>query len=104
MRNFTLFVLLALALTSYAVKFELEAQFDPVHRCVSQFINRDTLVAGKVVSHGDHQHLDVDISDAEGNQYFKKNNIDGEVKFTFTTHGYGDVNFCFTNTLGEGIL
>jgi hypothetical protein len=36
------------------------------------------------------------------NIYFRKNDINGEIKFSFTSHSHADVEFCFMNTIAGG--
>ncbi|KAI9011737.1 endoplasmic reticulum vesicle protein 25 [Hyaloraphidium curvatum] len=91
----------------HGLKFDLEATYPGSldHRkCVSQFIAKDTLVSGSVeVGEGQHQRVDVEILDETENPnvYFKKNDINNEVKFSFTTHSHADVMFCFMNSIAD---
>ncbi|KXS18126.1 endoplasmic reticulum vesicle protein 25, partial [Gonapodya prolifera JEL478] len=102
-------VVLLLATSVHAVKFELEgyhAAGAQNRRCLSQFVGRNVLVAGKVwVGPGVDQKVDIEIRDnsPHSNQYFKKLDANNDLKFSFTTHSHADVEFCFTNVLREGV-
>ncbi|KAJ3343935.1 vesicle coat component [Gonapodya sp. JEL0774] len=105
-----IFAALILFISSiHAVKFELEgyhAAGVPNRRCLSQFVGRNVLVAGKIwVGPGTDQRIDIEIRDnsPHSNQYFKKGDANNDLKFSFTTHSHADVEFCFSNVLRDGV-
>lgn len=89
-----------------AVKFDLQALPLPGNtRCLAQFLPKDTLIVGTItIGPGYNQRVDVEVKDdsEHENSYYKKFNVEESTKFSFTTHEYTNIYFCFTNSLYEG--
>ncbi|KAI9203709.1 emp24/gp25L/p24 family/GOLD-domain-containing protein [Polychytrium aggregatum] len=94
-----------------AVKFELYAephgQEEQSRHCLGQYMGKDVLVVGSVdVGESPYaQQVNIEIIDTSdaSNKYFSKRSASGIQKFSFTTHAYAEVKFCFTNVLEPGI-
>ncbi|KAI8815347.1 emp24/gp25L/p24 family/GOLD-domain-containing protein [Cladochytrium replicatum] len=88
-----------------AVKFDLPGFHPPAVRCVEHFVANENLVTAVVeIGPGENQNIDIEVFDTSPahNKYFTRNNAEGTVKFSFTSHDSADVRFCFTNTLKPG--
>ncbi|ORX78928.1 hypothetical protein BCR32DRAFT_281847 [Anaeromyces robustus] len=76
-------------------------------RCFIQQIGADILVAGTVaVTEGEHQKISVEITDNTegGSLYWKRLDVNDEVKFSFTTVKTDEVKICFRNVLDNGFV
>lgn len=108
------YYILALLLTFIysinAISFSLYAGQDGsphAQRCFLQHIGPDILVAGTVaVTEGEHQKISVEITDNfdGGSLYWKRVDVNDEVKFSFTTVKNDDVKICFKNVLDAGLV
>ncbi|KAI9141379.1 emp24/gp25L/p24 family/GOLD-domain-containing protein, partial [Paraphysoderma sedebokerense] len=93
-----------------AVRFDLSALATGVEgmnkRCLRAYVPRDVVVKGTYhVSEGPNQRVSIQVVDnsPHKNQYYSKSDLNGDGKFVFTTHDYGDIIVCFLNTLDAGL-
>jgi len=97
-------LLLAISVAS-AVKFDLESTLEGTTSCISQYIPKDILCSAILdIAVGANQKVSIIVRDKSpsSNQFYSKPDLSGQVKFSFTTHEWADVDFCFTNTLAPG--
>lgn len=105
---FISFILIALP-TALAVKFNLYASTEGNEYCLSQYISKDLLCTTylEVLDSGaGEQSMSVVVKDKSlsSNQFYSKPDLSvGKTKFSFKTHEWADVEFCFTNTLPYGL-
>lgn len=107
MKGFGIFLcLFTLFSAVQALRFELPAQQqvnEPL--CVREFVNDGQLVVVTVASSGhsgDGQLLSMKITNADGDEYRKKDNIDGNIKVAFSADETSSFDICFTNRLQPG--
>lgn len=91
---------------SNALRFELPAQnHNNEPQCVREFVNDGQLVVVTVTSNGhagDGQMLSMKITNADGDEYRKKDNIVGNMKVAFSADETSSFDICFTNRLQPG--
>ncbi|TID13521.1 hypothetical protein CANINC_004879 [Pichia inconspicua] len=100
---FTLFTLLNAV---QALRFELPAQQGSSEpQCVREFVNDGQLVVVTISSSGyagDGQMLSMKITNADGDEYRKKDNIVGNIKVAFSADETSSFDICFTNRVQPG--
>jgi len=96
---------LLLSLTTSALKFDIESKpHGHHHRCIRNFVAKDTLVVVTAIvsgSKGDGQVVNINIRDAVGNEYGKPKNVVGEARMAFTSHADSAFDVCFENILQD---
>lgn len=81
---------------------EVPAAANPEPLCIRDFVQADLMVVINLNTNGrinDGQQLNLRITDLAGNEYRKKNDINGQVKVAFTAHESSAIDVCFTNYL-----
>lgn len=70
--------------------------------CIRDFVGRDQLVVVNVKTSGrsgDGQRLLMTVEDTLGNKFARKNEINKDIRVSFTTYEAVAIDICFTNTL-----
>lgn len=97
---------LALLRGAEALRFELAAQqHNPEPQCVREFVSDGQLVVVTVTSSGnvgDGQILSMRITNADGDEYRRKDDIAGTIKVAFSAHETSSFDICFTNRIQPG--
>ncbi|AWU76705.1 hypothetical protein CAS74_000644 [Pichia kudriavzevii] len=110
MKGFTLsslfFTLVAFLHAVNALRFELPAQANnPDPQCVREFVSDGQLVVVTVNTNGhpnDGQVLSLRITNADGDEYRRKDDISGNVKVAFSADETSSFDICFTNKVQPG--
>lgn len=104
---FTLIFALWQIVTVSALRFELPAQhsnnLEP--QCVREFVSDGQLVVVSVESSGhtgDGNVLSLKITNSEGDEYRRKDDIAGKIKVAFSAHETSSFDICFTNRIQPG--
>lgn len=95
-------VLAFIASVVSALQVELVARESPEPVCIRDFVGQHQLVVVNVKSdgnQGDGQKLQLTVYDTLGNQFYKKNDINKDVRVSFTTHEAAAIDICLTNFL-----
>lgn len=92
-----------------ALRFELPATqgHDETPQCVREFVTDGQLVVVSVQTNGrigDGQVLSMKITNSDGDEYRRKDNIAGEIKVAFSAHDTSSFDICFTNRLQPGYI
>lgn len=91
-----------------ALRFELAAQqHNPETQCVREFVNDGQLVVVTISTNGvsgDGQQLSVRITNADGDEYRRKDDIAGKIKIAFSADETSSFDICFTNRLQPGFI
>ena len=97
---------LALFQGAEALRFELAAQpHNAEPQCVREFVSDGPLGVGTATSTGqggDGQVLSMRITNADGDEYRRKDDIAGTIKVAFSAHETSSFDICFTNRLQPG--
>lgn len=107
MRAYTLLALLIVYMNAaWALRFEIPAMsHNNEPQCVREFVSDGQLVVVTVNSSGrvgDGQILSLKITNADGDEYRRKDDIAGNVKIAFSAHETSSFDICFTNRLQPG--
>lgn len=89
-----------------ALQVEVPARENPEPVCIRDFVGQNQLVVVNIKSdghQGDGQRLQLTIIDTLGNQFHKKNDINKEVRASFTTHEAAAIDICLTNFLDQNL-
>ncbi|GMM31839.1 Erv25 protein [Martiniozyma asiatica (nom. inval.)] len=101
-----LYAVLLFVCTVWGLRFELQAsQNDVAPQCVREFVSDGQLVVVTVNTNGhvnDGQILSLSITDAEGNEYRKNDNVNGNFKVAFNAKETSSFDICFTNRIRPG--
>lgn len=102
-----LFAFFALFGNANALRFELPATQGGSNeaQCVREFVTDGQLVVVTVSSTGrigDGQILSMRITNSEGDEYRRKDDIAGNIKVAFSAHETSSFDICFTNRLQPG--
>lgn len=87
------------------LQMEVPALERPEPVCIRDFVGADQFVVINMKTNGyqgDGQRLLLTIIDTLGNQFYKKNDVSGNVKAAFTTHEAAAIDICITNHLESG--
>lgn len=87
---------------SAALLLEIPASENPEPVCIRDFVGRDQLVVINVKTSGnsgDGQRLLMTVVDSVGNKFSRKNDINKDVRVSFTVYDSVALDICFTNTL-----
>lgn len=89
-----------------ALRFELTAeQRNPEPQCIREFASDGQLIVVTVTTNGhlgDGQILSLRITNADGDEYRRKDDIAGNVRLAFSAHETSTFDICFTNRLQPG--
>jgi hypothetical protein len=101
-------VLFALVHAVCGLRFELPAQSHNVEpQCVREFVSDGQLVVVTVNTNGrvgDGQNLSLRITNSDGDEYRRKDDIAGNIKIAFSAHETSGFDICFTNRLQPGYI
>lgn len=97
---------LMLLLGAMGLRFEIPAEAsDPQPQCVREFVTDGQLVVVSVNTNGhanDGQILSLRIVSADGDEYRRKDDINGSFKVAFNAHETSSFDVCFTNKIQPG--
>eukprot|EP00835_Amoeboradix_gromovi_P002810 NODE_167_length_16327_cov_0.361597.p6 type:complete len:186 gc:universal NODE_167_length_16327_cov_0.361597:15769-15212(-) len=104
---------LLLLLSVYSIKFQLNVPSTGTEYkfCLSEYVADSTKVKGKYILQNQPEQLidlkvfdspvqpfeDKDSTDIHDNVYYSKSSLSKEGTFTFKTHKFANILFCFTN-------
>lgn len=84
------------------LQIDLPALEKPEATCIRDFVGQDQLVVINLKTsgyHGDGQKLQLSVIDTLGNQFYKKDDISGDVKAVFNTHNAAAIDICLLNRI-----
>lgn len=100
------FIFMMLMASALALRFELSAEkSNPQPQCVREFVTDGQLVVVSVNTNGtpnDGQILSLRITNSDGDEYRRKDDIKGNFKVAFNAHETSSFDICFTNKIQPG--
>ncbi|TFK32325.1 emp24/gp25L/p24 family/GOLD-domain-containing protein [Crucibulum laeve] len=96
----TFALILLTPLSTYAIKFNLQAYRYPPAKCIWNAAHPNSLVIVTAnVGPGENQRVDIEIIDSspKKNVYLSKKGIKAESRLAITAHSEGEVGVCFRN-------
>lgn len=98
--------LIVLVAAVSGLRFEIAAeQTNPVPQCVREFVSDGQLVVVSVNTNGtpnDGQIVSLRLTNSEGDEYRRKDDLNGNFKIAFNAHATSSFDICFTNKVQPG--